>query len=153
MLECNFELNNKPMSAFTLNGKAYPAFSGLGSSINDASATCHKDAGPIPKGSYYILDRQSGGRLGFIYEFFGNKSNWFALYADDNHIDDFSLWCEGLVRGEFRLHPKIGTGISKGCIVIDNMSDFKIIETLLRARQPTPIKGTDLLAWGKVTVK
>lgn len=153
MMGCSFELNGKPMSTFTFNSKSFSAFSGLGNSINDPSATCHKDAGPIPRGSYYIVDRQSGGRLGFLYDRLSGKKDWFALYAEDSHVDDFSDWCEGLLRGEFRLHPKVGVGISRGCIVIEQLSDFKVIEATLRARQPTPIPGTELCAWAKVTVK
>lgn len=153
MLECSFELNNKPMSAFTLNQKAYAAFSGLGNSVNDASATCHKDAGPIPKGSYYILDRQSGGRLGFLYKLLKPRTDWFALYAMDNQIDDFTDWCDDIIRGQFRLHPKGTSGISRGCIVIDNAAQFREIASYLRNRQPTVIPNTELTAWAKVTVK
>ncbi|MFC7518397.1 tlde1 domain-containing protein [Herbaspirillum sp. GCM10030257] len=63
MFQCQFELNNQPMSTFRLSGQVYSAFSGLGIHANQRSLACMKQIGPIPPGRYFILDRQSGGRL------------------------------------------------------------------------------------------
>lgn len=93
--------------------------------------------GAIPPGTYYIVDRLSGGRLGWIKDFISGKNEWFALFAADSSVDDIAF-CNGVRRGEFRLHPKVGTGISKGCITIRK---FEVPQTA----------GT--LAYGVVLVK
>lgn len=64
MFNCKFELNNQPMSVFQILTASYPAFSGLGREINKRSSACLQNVGPIPPGTYYIVDRESGGVLG-----------------------------------------------------------------------------------------
>lgn len=115
MFECPFELNDKPMSTFKLAGLSFPAFSGYGNNINKRSTVCLAGAGAIPPGTYYLLDRESGGRLGGLWDRIKGRTNWFALYADDGRIDDYTF-CNEIERGNFRLHPKGPRGISKGCI-------------------------------------
>jgi len=90
---CTFELNGKPMSNFVLDGVKYPAFSGLGEHVNKRESSCMASKGPTPPGTYFIVDRQSGG----IRDWLRNqnpktsKREWFALYADDGKIDDETL--------------------------------------------------------------
>lgn len=83
-----FKLNDKPMSALVGGASAFPAFSGLGSHVNRRISACLANVGPIPPGSYYIFDRESGGRLGWWRDLFSGRSDWFALYADDGKVDD-----------------------------------------------------------------
>jgi len=64
MIDCKFELNNKPMSTFWCGAASFPAFSGLGKHVNHRAFACHPNLGPIPPGTYYIFDRQSDGLLG-----------------------------------------------------------------------------------------
>ncbi|MDE8603833.1 DUF2778 domain-containing protein [Marinomonas sp. RSW2] len=120
MLNFSFKLNNEPMSylVVTESRKAFPAFSGLETNVNKLIAACVPDLGPISPGTYYIVDRESGGSLGWLYDLIAQKDDWFALYAEDDNIDD-ETFCEAVKRGQFRLHPKVGRGISKGCITID----------------------------------
>ncbi|BEU66489.1 hypothetical protein MAFF301069_10440 [Ralstonia pseudosolanacearum] len=107
---------------------------------------------PIPPGTYYIVDRKSGGKLGWLWDMAGNRSEWFGLYADDQRIDD-EVFCEEVKRGNFRLHPMVGRGISKGCITIEKQSDFNRIRLMLRNAGTSAIPGTDLKTYGKITVR
>ncbi|BET27608.1 uncharacterized protein DUF2778 [Limnobacter thiooxidans] len=149
---CNFELNNKPMSSLQLSAIEFPAFSGMGSHINQRLSTCVRSQGPIPQGEYLVLDRQSGGRLGWLYDLFNNRDDWFALYAIDSNIDD-ATWCEQVKRGKFRLHPKGPSGLSEGCIVIDKLQDFVHLRTMLRSGKPLEIPEKDILAWARLVVR
>jgi hypothetical protein len=152
MLECSFELNGKPMSVLEVNNRRFAAFSGLGAHANRREYACHASVGPIPHGVYYVLDRQSGGLLGYMRDIFSDKSDWFALYAADGKIDD-EIFCNKIRRGNFRLHPKGSLGISQGCITIDKRSDFYLLRTVLKASSQVAIPGTLLKAYGRVTVK
>lgn len=75
--------------------------------------------GPIPPGIYFIVDRESGGMLGGLRDYFTGRDTWFALCANDNRIDD-KTFCNNIIRGHFRLHPKGVRGVSEGCVVIDD---------------------------------
>ncbi|WP_429522902.1 tlde1 domain-containing protein [Paraburkholderia youngii] len=85
-----------------------------------AAGMCTPRIGAIPVGRYYIFDRRSGGILGPWKDRLNlngnNKSEWFALYAIDANIDDDKVLCDGIIRGQFRLHPKGRLGRSEGCI-------------------------------------
>lgn len=150
MHDCTFELNGEPLSNFKVGALSFPAFSGQNTSRNKRSAACMINVGPIPTGEYYIFDRQSGGRLGRFLDGFGRHEGWFALHTIDGTIDD-ETWCEGVKRGAFRLHPK-GMGISKGCIAIEHQPDFCQLHAMLKSIRPIAVKGSDLLAYGKLRV-
>lgn len=152
MFQCGFELNNRPLSVFSVVNKSFPAFSGLGVHANRRSMTCAKGVGPLPLGRYYIVDRQSGGMLGAIRDLMSDNRHWFALYAADAAIDDYAF-CDQVKRGHFRLHPKSGIGVSEGCITIHSAMDFNQIGAILRSVPAAPIPGSTLKAYGMVTVK
>ncbi|WP_194726130.1 DUF2778 domain-containing protein [Noviherbaspirillum malthae] len=152
MFHCSFELNNQPLSNFFVVNKSFPAFSGLGEHANRRSMTCAKGVGPLPLGRYYIVDRQSGGMLGSVRDLMSGKRDWFALYAADSAIDDYTF-CDQVKRGNFRLHPKSGLGVSEGCITIDSAADFDQIRAILRSIQGASIPRSVLKAYGMVTVK
>jgi hypothetical protein len=152
MHHCHFELNGRPLSLFRIGALSIPAFSGLSPYINIRSAACFPDKGPIPPGRYYVLNRESGGKLGWFYDRFNRHSDWFSLYADDGRIDD-TTFCNQVARGHFRLHPKGPRGISKGCIVIDNPPDFYRISSIITGSAKFPIPGSALLADGTVLVR
>lgn len=152
MIECTFELNDKPISMFKIGSHAFPAFSGLRSHANRRSSVCLPSVGAIPPGKYYIMDREAGGILGPIKDFFRAKDDWFALYADDGHIDD-ATFCDRVKRGSFRLHPKGFSGISEGCITLESALDFYRIRAMLKGTSTFAIPGTDLRSYGRVTVK
>jgi hypothetical protein len=152
MLDWTFELNDQPLSALKHGAIAFPAFSGLGSNVNRRVSACLAGKGPIPPGEYYLLDRQTGGRLGSLYNVFSNHEDWFALYANDGTVDD-ETYCNKVKRGNFRLHPKGPLGISEGCITIDTAEDFQRLRAILKNSKQVPIPGSKLPSYGKVTVK
>ncbi|AOE90738.1 DUF2778 domain-containing protein [Ralstonia solanacearum] len=152
MIECTFELNDKPISMFKIGARSFPAFSGLGSHLNRRSAVCSPNLGPIPPGRYYILDRQTGGRLGPLLDRIKGRQDWLALYADDGRIDDYTF-CNRVQRGSFRLHPSGRAGISQGCIVIHSQADFYRLRALLNCHRPVAIPDLGIQAYGKVVVK
>jgi hypothetical protein len=152
MIDCAFELNNKPMSIFKCGAAAFPAFSGLGKHVNQWASACLASEGPIPPGTYYIFDRQVGGLRAPFDRLFGKRNNWFALYAVDGRIDD-ETYCHKVKRGLFRLHPKGTLGISQGCITIDNPTDFQYLRTILTNAKPSAVPGSTLMAYGKVWVR
>jgi hypothetical protein len=152
MYNCVFALNDRPMSTFRIGALSVPAFSGLGSYVNKRSAACLANLGPIPPGSYFVLDRRQGGLLAPLRTLLRrDESRWFALYRIDEKIDD-ETFCDRVRRGEFRLHPKGALGISKGCVVIDKMADFLTIEALLRGTSSIPVPGTTDQAHGVLVV-
>ncbi len=112
---------------------------------------CLPDVGAIPKGSYYVVDREAGGRLGWLYDRLQNKSDWFALYAIDSKIDDEML-CDGIVRGQFRLHPAGVRATSRGCIVLPRLADYQLINNELKNNGKSSVPGLDLNAYGVLTV-
>ena len=148
MIDCKFELNGSPLSFFQCGATYFPAFSGLGSYVNKREAMCLPDWGPISPGTYYIFDREVGGRFGSLWARIEGKMDWFALYAIDEKIDD-ETYCNKVRRGEFRLHH--GSG-SKGCITIVNSSDFQSLRTMLKSKTPSSVPGSKLLAYGKLVV-
>ncbi|MFP3617622.1 DUF2778 domain-containing protein, partial [Paraburkholderia sp. SIMBA_050] len=74
------------------------------------NSTTVPNDGPLPAGVYYIVDRQSGGRMGWLNDFRSDllagthRADWFALYRNDGVIDDWTS-LNGIRRGHFRLHP------------------------------------------------
>lgn len=152
MLECSFDLNGKPMSSFKLNSFNFPAYSGQDGHANRRELACLANSGPIPPGSYYIFDRQSGGLLGPLWDLFRDHDDWFALYALDGKIDD-ETFCSGGKRGNFRLHPRGRMGISRGCITLDKQSDFYKLRALLKSAKQSNVPGTTLQAYGRVVVR
>lgn len=152
MIGCNFALNGKPLSNFWCGATKFTAFSGMGEHVNRRLSACHANAGPIPPGTYYIFDRQVGGLAGPFDRLFGERRDWFALYAIDGKIDD-ETYCNRVRRGEFRLHPKGDLGISLGCITIERLSDFQYLRTILTSGKPSVVPGSSLKAYGKVWVR
>lgn len=151
MVECTFELNGESMSVFQMNALKFPAFSGMGKQRNHRQFICNANEGPIPPGVYYLLDRQSGGTLGPILDFFSNRSDWFALYAADGKVDD-EIFCDKVRRGNFRLHPKGPAGISRGCITLEHQIDFSVLRAHIKATSQINIPNSALTAYGRVTV-
>ncbi|WP_179404069.1 DUF2778 domain-containing protein [Burkholderia guangdongensis] len=145
---CKFELNGEPMSVFEIAGRKFPAFSGESPYTNKRAYACVVNKGPLPAGTYYIVDRKSGGRLGWLWDAISSHDDWFALYADDGRIDD-ELFCDGVKRGSFRLHSG---RVSKGCITIPNQADFNVIRGILRGMSAY-IPRTDIGCYGKVIIK
>jgi len=152
MIQCEFELNGKPLSDLRCGPLSMAAFSGFGRHVNRREDVCLAGVGAIPPGIYYIIDRQSGGLLGAFRDLFNGHKDWFALYANDGKIDDV-MYCADVRRGNFRLHPKGALGISKGCITINFHADFHRLRRMLKTTACSTVPGADLKAYGTILVK
>jgi len=146
-----FTLNGATFSSFVCEGTPYVAFSGNGLDRNNPDSGAVAGNGPIPLGRYYIVDRQSGGTLGGIRDFFTGRDEWFALYRDDGSVDD-ETFIGGVRRGEFRLHPRGPSGTSLGCIVIQDPADFPALRATLLASSVAFVPGTGARTYGTVDV-
>lgn len=156
-IACTFRLNSRPTSDLCCAGVGnYPAFSGNGTDTNNPAGVGHVNTGAIPPGLYYVLQRASGGTLGFLRDLLGpiastDRSQWFALYRNDGVIDD-ETYINQVRRGEFRLHPIGPLGISQGCITLFQVAQFNTLRQRLLATTPISIPNTALRAFGTVTV-
>ncbi|WCM24584.1 DUF2778 domain-containing protein [Paraburkholderia bryophila] len=158
-VSCSFRLNGKRMSILLCPGLGgVAAFSGDGESIDDPNATAKQDEGPLPAGTYFIVDRESGGRLGWLRDTIkdilvhSNRREWFALYRNDGVIDD-ETFINGIKRGAFRLHPAGRFHESKGCITLHNLSQFEKLRTFLKSQPVAFIPGTTIRYYGTVNVR
>lgn len=158
-VRCSFHLNSKETSWFVCPGVGpVQAFSGKGNGRDNPYAVAIKGMGPIPKGTYFIVDRQSGGMLGFLYDLWGeygygttDHRKWFCLWNPDTGDSTIT---EGIKRGNFRLHPMGPQRLSEGCITVVSQSDFDRVERHLRSHPPElPVPGTTLKAYGTVEVR
>lgn len=158
MIMARFALNGLPSSILTVPGVGnFPAFSGQKYGRNNASMAGRKEIGPIPPGRYFVVGRESGGRLGAITEFmlknvYGtDRATWFALYNDDWQIDDH-VFVDGVKRGNFRLHPAGPRGLSEGCITLLHLSDFDYLRAAMLKTTMIPVPCTSFKAYGTITV-
>ncbi|QYM92472.1 DUF2778 domain-containing protein [Dickeya zeae] len=162
-LQGKFIVNNADYSPLTLLGVGtFMAFSGNKIYRNRGGCTDVPENGPIPAGRYWIVDRPTGGmrsqvmtwskdKLNSILGNPSNHSEWFALYRDDEKIDDYT-WINGVERGNFRLHPVGGRGISLGCITLRHYSDFAAIRAALLRTRMQPVRNTGLKSYGTIEV-
>lgn len=151
MTDCIFTLNGKPISTLKCGAREFTAFSGRGEQVNRRQFACSYGTGPIPPGIYFIVDRESGGMLGGMRDMFTGRDKWFALYAADSRIND-EMFCNNIIRGRFRLHPKGPRGLSEGCVVIDDATEFESLRVMLKASLLRPIPGSHIKSYGKLTV-
>ncbi|MGF6413883.1 DUF2778 domain-containing protein [Paraburkholderia sp. 32] len=157
-VSCTFELNRKETSRFVCSGfGAVEAYSGQRAGRDNPDNVADVDVGPIPPGTYYLIDRQSGGRIGglrdFIGEHFGSsdRHKWFTLW--NPHGGDVTM-IQGIRRGQFRLHPEGSRHLSQGCITVKDLAGFERLQRYIRRTSPTlPIPGTNMRAYGRVEVR
>ncbi|EDZ98510.1 conserved hypothetical protein [Burkholderia sp. H160] len=158
-----FLVNNAPLSPLTINGiGTFNAYSGDNQYRNRGGCTAVPDNGPIPAGKYWIVDRPTGGirsqatawvkdELNAMRGHPSNHREWFALYRDDGAIDDVT-WVNGVKRGQFRLHPAGGQGLSLGCITLPSRGDFLVIRNALLNTSTIPTGRPGLSAYGTIEV-
>lgn len=162
-LHGRFVVDNSKVLMLAICGVgSFPAFSGDGMFLNRGGCTAVVDRGPLPAGKYWIVERPSGGLASRTKASLIDAWNslrgapsrhkeWFALYRDDGKIDDWT-WVNGVRRGNFRLHPVGGAGLSFGCITLKSLADFKRLhEALLRTSTiPAGNSGIDAYGWIEV---
>lgn len=158
-VRCSFSLNDKETSALYCQGfGTVEAFSGHGIGRDNPRDTAMESIGPLPAGTYYIVDRQSGGRLGWLWDRLDahghistDHSKWFMLWNQNGGDNTF---IHGVKRGSFRLHPNGSRGLSQGCITVVNPIEFDSLQRFIRTRQPDiPVPGSTLKAYGTVEVR
>jgi Protein of unknown function (DUF2778) len=155
---CTFTLNNRETSQFSCAGfGSVDAYSGQKQGRDNPNAVDVPDIGALPPGTYYLLDRQSGGRLGWLWDWIKahttstDHRKWFMLW--NAHGGDLTM-IRGITRGAFRLHPEGDMHLSEGCITVKNPADFERLQRYLRAFKPDmSVPGSDLKAYGRVEVR
>ncbi|CAN7265519.1 DUF2778 domain-containing protein [Trinickia sp. LjRoot230] len=158
-VKCFFVLNNQPMSMLFCPGVGtLPAFSGKPAYVDNPAATAVAETGPLPKGTYYIVNRESGGRMGWLRDWLKDRAShvhhdeWFALYRNDSVVDDYTF-VNGVKRGNFRLHPNGRFGISEGCITLASKSQFDKLRQFLLSQDTKTVPGTTIKYYGTVEVQ
>jgi hypothetical protein len=158
-----FLVDNKFLSPLSINGLGtFDAYSGNEQFRNRGGCTAVPDNGPIPAGKYWIVDRPKGGvgsqawasikdTVNSAIGSAVNHGEWFALYRDDGAIDD-TTWVNGVKRGQFRLHPAGGQGVSLGCITLPSRTDFLRIRNALLHTMTIPAGSSGLRAYGTIEV-
>ncbi len=158
-ITCLYTLNKKQTSFLQCPGLgSIPAFSGKDQYVNDPAATAVAKKGPIPAGTYYIIDRQTGGRFpeleDAIHDVITNthRREWFSLYSTTPPFGDY-MNVKGVLRGNFRIHPVGRLGESDGCITLTHPTQFEQLRTFLHSQKTEKIPGTELIYYGKVIVQ
>jgi hypothetical protein len=129
-----------------------------GSGRDNPRATATRNVGPLPAGTYYLVDRQSGGMMGWLRDWYlsfevgsSDRTKWFMLW--NPHGGDTTM-INGIQRGNFRLHPEGSLHLSEGCITVVSHFEFDRLQRYVRTRQPDlPVPGTTLRAYGTVEVR
>ncbi|WP_312948939.1 DUF2778 domain-containing protein [Superficieibacter sp.] len=158
MIQCTFHLNGGQLSTLSCAGVGFfSAYSGnTGKYRNNPDTVAVVGKGPLPPGKYYIVTRPRGGFKTHWHSMIkelesgSNRDLWFALYRDDNQLDDTSF-IDCVERGNFRLHPAGQSGISDGCITIPSHADYAILLQALISTPPVMITA-QLKAFGTVQV-
>jgi len=157
-VKCIFTLNHRNTSTLICSGYGIvEAFSGQKQGRDNPAEVASKGIGPIPRGTYYIVDRQSGGALGHVWDRVSplvgssDRRKWFMLWnprtGDITNID-------GVTRGQFRLHPAGSQEYSEGCITLVNPAEFELLQRFIRGSAPSlVVPGSTLKAYGTVTVR
>ncbi|HUB90381.1 MAG TPA: DUF2778 domain-containing protein [Dyella sp.] len=158
-IHCTFRLNNQTASLLQCPGVGVlPAFSGRNKGRDNPNAIAREEIGPIPPGTYYIVDRQSGGHMGWLWDLWGrygwgttDHSQWFMLW---NPATGDTTFVGKIKRGQFRIHPEGPRRLSEGCITVTDIEGFKKFAAFLRKRgADLPVPGTTMKAYGTVVVQ
>ncbi|MDR5763572.1 MULTISPECIES: DUF2778 domain-containing protein [unclassified Caballeronia] len=163
-LQGKFVVDNTLRATLTVLGVGvFQAFSGDGIYKNRGGCTAVPDAGPIPEGKYWIVARPTGGVASqaqawmkdlwndWVRNSPSNHGEWFALYRDDGSVDDWT-WINGVRRGNFRLHPRGGAGISLGCITLESWADFQRLRHALLHTPKISVRAGRIEAYGWIEV-
>lgn len=158
LVYCTYVLNGEPLSRLVCDGVSYDAFSGDAASyVNEVRYQDIPKSGPIPLGKYYILDRESGGHLGWARQPLSDlaagtdRGEWLSLYRDDDVVND-ETFINGTRRGEFRIHPVGPKGISQGCITLFSLLGFNVLRQHIRNRPGQTLPGKSVKYYGLLEV-
>ena len=140
-VRCSFWLNNKETSFLYCQGfGSVKAFSGTKDGRDNPRDTAMPNIGPLPAGTYYLVDRQSGGTLGWLRDWIESHTlstdhtKWFMLW---NERGGDTTFIDGVRRGNFRLPPMGRERLSLGCITVVSPLDFDMLQRFIRSRPRT----------------
>ncbi|WP_084166641.1 DUF2778 domain-containing protein [Pseudomonas knackmussii] len=158
MIRCSFHLNGRGLSILNCPGVGFfPAYSGYaGPHRNNPGSEMIKKAGPLPRGTYYIVARAKGGTKSQIISSASSwwtksdRSKWFSLYRADGVIDD-TTFIGAITRDQFRLHPAGRSGISEGCITFPSHYHFDLLRNALLSTSGFLV-APGLIAYGTIQV-
>ena len=159
LVYCTYVLNGEPLSRLVCDGVAYDAFSGdvAGNYVNDKRYQHVPKLGPLPLGKYYILDRESGGWLGWLKQPINdlavgtNRSEWLSLYRDDGIIDDQTS-INNIQRGAFRIHPAGPRRISQSCVTLTSQAAFDELRRSIKNRSGEILQDRGIRYYGILEV-
>jgi hypothetical protein len=157
-VRCTFSLNSRETSRLACEGfGSVVAYSGRGKGRDDPYDVADKDVGALPPGTYYLVDRQSGGRIGWVRDFAAayvgstDRTEWFMLW---NANGGDTTMIDGIMRGQFRLHPEGIRHESDGCITLKFRDQFEALQRFIRSHPADlPVPGSTLKAYGTVEVR
>jgi len=156
-VRCTFTLNNRNRSTLVCDGYGtFEAFSGQKEGLDNPAAIAKPEIGPIPPGTYYLVDRQSGGLLGKLRDTLApvvstDRTKWFTLWNPKS--GDVTM-INGIMRRNFRLHPEGPHALSEGCITLVNPAEFEMLQRFIRRSPPMlSVPGSPMKAYGTVTVQ
>jgi hypothetical protein len=158
-VRCTFRLDGRATSTLQCSGFGpVAAYSGTGWGRDNPRATDRRNIGPLPVGTYYIVDRESGGMFGWARDLWSeygwgssDRTKWFALW---NPRSGDTTMIHGVRRGNFRLHPEGQMRVSEGCITVVSHHEFDQLRRYILARGPDlPVPGSTLMAYGTVEVE
>jgi hypothetical protein len=157
-VRCAFSLNNRETSKLVCEGfGSVVAYSGHGRGRDNPFDVAEKGVGALPPGTYYLVDRQSGGRVGWLHDFISahggssDRTKWFMLW---NANGGDTTVINGVARGEFRLHPEGDLQLSDGCIALKFPNEFDALQRYIRLHPADlPVPGSTLKAYGTVDVR
>lgn len=135
------------------SGMDFVVFSGRGNCVNDPSCVADANVGPIPPGTYYIVQHGTG-TMGWLWDdlrpWFGwaPRGTWFELWSTDTSSDNMTI--DGVSRGQFRLHPIGPLGLSEGCVVVCDR--FSVLSQQLLSTPMGTVPGSNTEYYGKLTV-
>ena len=90
-------------------------------------------------------------RLLFVLEPLTSPNSLFALYRDDQSVDDYTF-VESVRRSLFRLHPLGPRRISTGCVVLQYPDEFNRLRALLLKQPIRYLPNTGLRYYGELNV-
>ncbi len=134
-------------------------FSGNGQHRNNPNSTGVKGKGPLPKGTWYIVDRPSSSNvLRKAVDSLAGKNEWFALFKKDGKVDDKTVVqtkdgegnIESSERSNIRFHPG---AYSEGCLTFENEEEFEREADRLSNTETETIPGTDIKYYGTIEVQ
>ncbi|MEK6235547.1 MAG: DUF2778 domain-containing protein [Planctomycetales bacterium] len=121
---------------------SFPVFFRGGEEQGNPHTADQADSGPLPKGTYYVVDGSvsgsaggsASGRLGRLWDWISGKDSWFALRRDDGNLKGATD-----VNDAFRMHPETR---GDGHVTFLHRNQFATLRNILFATKKETIPGS-----------